>query len=113
MYEKYCKLRDSKGVKDADVARETGIPKSTFSDWKKSRSAPKSEKLQKIADYFNVSISYFAGEKSESFQNVPEELQQIVDKSKLLNNNGISELVRYLDYLLTRSEFKKDEKLAM
>ncbi len=32
---------------------------STFSDWKKGRSKPKIEKIQKIADYFNVDIQYF------------------------------------------------------
>ena len=48
MYEIYCKLRDLKGMKDSDVARETGISKSTFSDWKSGRSNPKDEKLRKI-----------------------------------------------------------------
>ena len=58
MYEIYCKLRDSKGIKDADVAKATGITKSTFSDWKNGRSKPKDEKLLKIADYFNVTLDY-------------------------------------------------------
>lgn len=58
MYEIYCKLRDAKGMKDADVARETGITKSTFSDWKNGRSNPKDAKLQKIADLFGVSVEY-------------------------------------------------------
>lgn len=47
MYEIYCKLRDDRGMKDADVARETGITKSTFSDWKNGRSKPKDAKLKK------------------------------------------------------------------
>ena len=58
MYEIYCKLRDTKGVKDSDVVKATGITKSTFSDWKSGRSKPKNEKLQKIADYFGVSVEY-------------------------------------------------------
>lgn len=58
MYEVYCKLRDLRGVKDADVVRATGITKSTFSDWKSGRSEPKKEKLQKIADFFDVSLDY-------------------------------------------------------
>lgn len=58
MYEIYYKLRTEKGCKDADVARETGITKSTFSDWKNGRSNPKQDKLQKIADFFGVSIEY-------------------------------------------------------
>ena len=64
MYEIYCKLRDAKGMKDADVARETGITKSTFSDWKNGRSNPKDAKLKKIADLFEVSLDYLrTGEK--------------------------------------------------
>ncbi|MCI9592265.1 MAG: helix-turn-helix transcriptional regulator [Lachnospiraceae bacterium] len=58
MYEIYCKLRDQRGLKDADVVRNTGITKSTFSDWKNGRSCPKNDKLQKIADYFDVTIDY-------------------------------------------------------
>lgn len=61
MYEIYCKLRDAKGCKDSDVAKNTGITKSTFSDWKSGRSNPKNDKLQKIADYFDVSINYLTG----------------------------------------------------
>ena len=65
MYEIYCKLRDAKGMKDADVARETGITKSTFSDWKNGRSNPKDAKLKKIADLFEVSLDYLrTGEKT-------------------------------------------------
>lgn len=58
MYEIYCKLRDDRGMKDADVARETGITKSTFSDWKNGRSKPKDAKLKKIANLFGVSVEY-------------------------------------------------------
>ena len=64
MYEIYCKLRDEKGYKDADVARITGISKSTFSDWKSGRSAPKVEKLKKIADCLDVPVEYLMGKNS-------------------------------------------------
>ena len=68
MYEVYCKLRDLRGVKDADVVRATGITKSTFSDWKSGRSEPKKEKLQKIADFFDVSLDYLmTGEEKQGY----------------------------------------------
>lgn len=66
MYEIYCKLRDSKGTKDADVAKATGITKSTFSDWKSGRSQPKKEKLQKIAEFFGVTVDYLMTGKDDS-----------------------------------------------
>lgn len=59
MYEKYKALRDQKGVTDYRVSVETGITKSTFTDWKTGRSTPKIEKLKILADYFGVSIEYF------------------------------------------------------
>lgn len=59
MYKHYVELRDNKEVTDYRVAMDTGIPKSTFSDWKNGRSEPKVEKLKLIADYFGVSIEYF------------------------------------------------------
>ena len=59
MYEKYVRIRNERGVRDADVAKATGIPAPTFSDWKKGRSEPKGEKLYKIATYFGVPMEYF------------------------------------------------------
>ncbi|MDO4632989.1 MAG: helix-turn-helix transcriptional regulator [Eubacteriales bacterium] len=67
MYEIYQKIRDAKGLKDADVSRATGITKSTFSDWKSGRSNPKNDKLQKIADYLEVSIDYLSTGKADSY----------------------------------------------
>lgn len=62
MYARYVVLRDKKGVTDYKVSEETGITKSTFSDWKSGRSSPKIDKLKKLADYFGVSIEYFLKE---------------------------------------------------
>lgn len=62
MYEKYVKLRDEKGVTDYRVSVETGVTKSTLTDWKTGRSRPKVDKLKAIADYFSVPLEYFLGE---------------------------------------------------
>ena len=59
MYKIYCKLRDERNLKDADVVKATGITKSTFSDWKSGRREPKIAKLAILAKYFNVSVDYF------------------------------------------------------
>lgn len=98
MYEIYCKLRDAKGVKDADVVRETGITKSTFSDWKSGRSKPKNEKLQKIADYFGVTVDYLMTGKEPEEQSEPiltakdqRDIQQILDQTReqLMSQEGL------------------------
>lgn len=59
MYEKYLELRDKKGVTDYRVSVDTGITKSTFTDWKTGRSRPKADKLLLLANYFGVPVTYF------------------------------------------------------
>lgn len=63
MYKKYVALRNKKGITDYRVAMDTGITKSTFTDWKNGRSNPKADKLKILADYFGVSIEYFLEDK--------------------------------------------------
>lgn len=58
MYDIFVQLLEQSGKKASDVSKATGIPSSTFSDWKKGKSSPKTEKLQKIADYFGVTVDY-------------------------------------------------------
>lgn len=67
MYEIYCKLRDAKELKDAEIAKKAGITRSTFSDWKNGRSTPKHEKLIKIADVLGVSIEYLTTGKEPEY----------------------------------------------
>lgn len=65
MYELYCKYRDKKGYKDSDVSKGTGIPASTFSDWKSGRSKPNTEKLKKIADFLDTMAEYLDEQNGE------------------------------------------------
>ena len=67
MYEVYQKLLDEKGLKNADVARATGISNMTLSDWKRGKSVPKSDKMRKIAEYLNVSVDYLMTGKDVEF----------------------------------------------
>ena len=53
-YDTYCKIRDSKGMNDSQVAKLAGIGRSTFTDWKSGRSTPKMPKIIKIAQVLNV-----------------------------------------------------------
>ena len=65
MYRKYVQLKNEKGLTDYKVSIDTGITKSTFTDWKTGRSQPKIDKLQKLADYFQVPVTYFLDNDSE------------------------------------------------
>lgn len=70
MYSAFVQLCQEKGVTPYKVAKDTGINRSTFTDWKTGRSVPKIDKLQKLADYFGVSIEYLATGKDNSHAQV-------------------------------------------
>ena len=58
MYSIFEELLQKRGVSTYKVAKDTGIAQSVFSSWKNGISTPKQDKMQKIADYFNVSVEY-------------------------------------------------------
>jgi transcriptional regulator with XRE-family HTH domain len=62
LYEKFAELLVKNNKTAYTVSKETGIPQSVLSDWKRGRSNPKVDKLQKLANYFGVSIEYFLKE---------------------------------------------------
>lgn len=56
MYETFEKLLKEHNVTAYQVCNETGISRSTISDWKAGRYTPKVDKMQKIATYFDVPL---------------------------------------------------------
>lgn len=91
MYSKFEKLLKERGVTAYKVAQATGVSTATLTSWKKGVYTPKPDKLQKIADYFGVPISYFLEVKQRetecgefSLKNVPTEvlLEEIARRCK-------------------------------
>lgn len=66
MYSIFEKLLQKHGVSAYRVSKDLGIAQSVLSSWKNGISTPKQDKMQKIADYFNVSVDYLmTGEEKE------------------------------------------------
>lgn len=66
MYEIFENLCNKNNVTPYRVCKETGLTTATISNWKAGRYTPKQDKLQKIADYFGVTLEYLmTGEKKE------------------------------------------------
>lgn len=58
MYRIFEELCTKNNVTPYKVCKETGLTTSTISNWKAGRYVPKQDKMQKIADYFGVSLEY-------------------------------------------------------
>ncbi|MDV9963371.1 helix-turn-helix transcriptional regulator [Clostridioides difficile] len=98
MYDVFANLLEERNLKAADVCRGTGLPSSLFSEWKKGKSTPKVDKLQKIADFFGVSLEYLTtgkerSEKKESGLNARDEkdIQKQLEgfRQQLMSQEGL------------------------
>lgn len=56
-----AQLREQHKIKQADLSRHMGISQGTLSNWETGKHEPGNEHLQKLADYFGVSIDYLMG----------------------------------------------------
>lgn len=63
LYERIENLRKSRGISQGKLEKELGFSNGSISKWKNSSPTP--ERLQKIADYFNVTVDFLlSGNKS-------------------------------------------------
>lgn len=58
-YEKIQELTNERGISVRELEKRLGFSNGYFSKWKKV--SPNSEGLQKVADYFDVSVDYLLG----------------------------------------------------
>ena len=56
VFEKLCEVHNVTAYR---VAQDTGVTTATLSSWKTGRYEPKSDKIQKLAEYFDVSPTIF------------------------------------------------------
>ena len=102
MWEIFEKLLQEKGLTSYKVAKETGIGRSTFTDWKNGRSVPGTDKLMKISEYLGVSIEYLKTGKEPEQKEYPEmdlteehlEVLELFDSLKKEQKTAVVNLLR-------------------
>lgn len=106
MYEIFLKLLEEKGVSAYKVGKATGIAGSTFTDWKTGRSAPKQDKLQKIADYFGVTLDYLMTGKEPGMEKYSDDMADLF--IEISRSNDVNRIKRLLSYYIDLNEREKD-----
>ncbi|MBL1225410.1 helix-turn-helix transcriptional regulator [Enterococcus sp. BWR-S5] len=115
-FERVKKLADSQKISIVELEEKLGFGKNSLYRWKTS--APASDKLQKVADYFNVSTDYLLG---RTTKNVNNELEDDRFGSNLINHFRLNtanldtedieeleeELKEYTEFLIERAKKKK------
>lgn len=68
---------DKRGINQTDMARDLGFPETTVSNWMKGETYPRPDRLQMMADYFNVRRSDLTESKPTNIIEVSQETIQI------------------------------------
>ena len=98
MYEVFEQLLQKYGVTPYRVAKEAGVTQTALSNWKSGRSTPTTKTLQKIADYFGVTIDYLMtgdiSEESHEKKLTPKDekdIEKILEhtREQLMNQEGL------------------------
>ena len=98
-YDIFLQLCNSVNKSPSAVVQELGMNKSAVTNWKTRGSTPTGANLQKIADYFNVSVPYLREENDE-------------EKTSPAEMTEDEELNIYLEELKNRKEMRMLFKLA-
>ena len=105
MYDFYAEIRDEKGLKDADIVKTTGISSSTLSEWKSKKHTPSVEKLKKIADALDVSISAIVYGKPDPNYCTAEETE-LLRVFRTLNRSGRATLASLMKTIAATPEYQ-------
>lgn len=89
-YEIFEKLCKEKGITPYKVAQATKVSTATLSSWKTGRYQPKTDKLQAIADFFDVPLVYILTGEDAFSQPVPHTGEEYGKIETILNLYGWS-----------------------
>lgn len=84
--ERLKKLRKEAHLTQKDVADHFNTSPQSYAQWEKGQRSPSKESLEKLANFFNVSVSYLIGETDIKNSS---ELSE-TDIAEILNNDVIS-----------------------
>lgn len=90
-YEKIKELSKKRGISVRELEKRLGFSNGYFSKWKSV--SPNSEGLQKVADYFNVSVDYLLGREDDPNSNkvTETELEEALKGAMTWNGQPLTE----------------------
>ncbi|CZR02875.1 helix-turn-helix domain-containing protein [Trichococcus collinsii] len=91
VFDRVKNLADKRGMSIADVEEKVGMGKNAIYKWKRQNAA--TDKLELVADYFDVSIDYLLGRAEKSKESDPaKDLDEILDKAMSFDGKPLTEI---------------------
>lgn len=84
-YDRFAALCEERNISLNKAATEIGLSNSTVTKWKKTGATPQGATLNKIANYFNISINYLLEFDNKLRNEIIENEKQIAEIKKQLN----------------------------
>ena len=103
-YDRIFEIMKEKELTAYRVSKDTGISQASLADWRKGRSKPKIDKLQKLSEYFGVSIQYLTGESDQidDTQQIQAPNGYYVDKD--ISKDDLQKAVEYIEFLKSKNK---------
>lgn len=92
---------EEKGVSAADICRALDFKPNTFSDWIHAKTYPRIDYIQKMADYFGISIAFLVEEIVPVSHFTPDEVEMILSyrSADQATQSVIKRLLKYEERL--------------
>jgi len=100
------KLRGEAGLTQEEVAERIGVERATYARYESGARKLSASALMELAHFYEVSPEYIMLMEEP---NIDEEWEhELIHSARRLNVEGRTELRKYIGYLLSRAEYKKN-----
>lgn len=105
--ERLKEAREYVGLKQEDVAKKLGIPRSALSNIEAGSRKVDAIELAQLAKLYQRPVAWFTGGDSNSTSNkMPEEVAHVARAAAALSQQDRAELARFADFLKSRARTK-------
>lgn len=103
------KLRVARGLSQAQVAKDLGLPQKTYCNYERNEREPNSTVLIKISAYFGVTLDYLLDYHCDNEKSPPpEDKWEVLEKQlEALSDAELNDLEEYVQFLLWKKLQKK------
>jgi transcriptional regulator with XRE-family HTH domain len=105
--ERLKEAREYVGLKQEDVAKKLGIPRSALSNIEAGSRKVDAIELAQLAKLYQRPVAWFTGEDTNSRSNkMPEDVAHVARAAAALSQQDRAELARFADFLKSRARTK-------
>jgi transcriptional regulator with XRE-family HTH domain len=101
-------LREKRGMTQAELSSKLGISRASLSHYEKNRREPDYKTLNKIADFFHITVDYLVGRTEEPHRELDTDVREFVDNLELSDEKILEKFALTIDgRQLTPEESKR------